>query len=177
MRIKHFILTAVLSGAIALPVAASPAGKWHQQNDGAAKTGDNSPHVRKLFREIRSDADDVLNHTGTLKSLTIQPSAAQLATAHELNRLQADINDMGVKLSQLQAVCNEVTPTQKEAIDRIARNAQLMADNADDAVHFARSHHGDEWNSEFTNYLNNLYGEADGVTKLTERAVRKNGQG
>lgn len=170
MRVKYCILTVSLSCAIGISVAASPARDYHERNN-AFQTGDTSHHIRKLFREIHLDADDALNQTGTLKTLTVEPSAAQFGTADELNRLQVDINDMGVKLCRLEAVRNEATPAQKEAIDGIARNAQLMVDNASDAIQFARAHHGDEWNSEYRNYLNNLYGEADGVTKLTERAV------
>ena len=177
-RLKYLILSSFLSAGIASPVLASSGVNSSSKSQAvAARAGDFPHQANKLLREIRSDAESAMNHAAILKTLTSQPDMTWFSSADELNHLRANINDMSAKLSRLEAIRAEAAPWQGAAIDSVAGMALAIADDANFAVDFANSHQHDLWNQTYIKYVDNIYGDAEGLTKVTAQAVREYRQG
>ena len=62
-------------------------------------------------------------------------------------------------------------PWQQHAIDQIATDARLMADNAQDAIVFGNTKPKDLWLATYQKYLNSLYSEASNLAHSVGKAV------
>ena len=176
--LKYLILSGFLSAGMALPVVASPAVNCTSKSQVAAVERGNFPHqANKLLRDIRSDAESVMKHAATLKSFTGEADMSWFSSADELDHLRTDINNLGAKLCRLEAIRAEAAPWQRRVIDTVTTTARLMADNAEAAIDFANSHPQNLWNPTYRKYVDNIYGEADRLTKVTAHAVREYRQG
>ena len=176
-RIMYLVTTAGLSAALAaFPVTLTAASSTRECVNGkptaASYTWDFHKEADRLFTEIQSDSQQVVNHAAKLQSFSDDYELDWQPNADQLNRLKSEVNDVGQKLCRLETIRRVVAPWQQNAIDQIAPSVQLMADNVQDAIMFGNAHRNDLWNPTFRRYADNIYTEATTLQQSVGDAVQ-----
>lgn len=168
MRIQKIISTGCLMGALAaLPTAAlalTPRKCGAGQPTAASYTWNFQKEASGLLQNVRADAAQAENHAATLQTFALNENISWEAHADELNQLKINANDMGKDLCRLTTIRRVLAPWQQQAVDRIAPQIQLIADNAEDAIHFLNHHQETLWRPDYRQYIGNLHHEASHVS-------------
>jgi hypothetical protein len=177
MRLRTLLWSGCFSAALAVcAVPASAATASHQcvagEPTAASYTWDFKGEANTIFKDIQADAREAQDHAGMLQSLARDPHVTWDAHADELEYLKSDINDIGAKLCRLQTIRRVVAPWQQNVIDQIVTDTQLMADNAQDAIEFGKTHRMELWLATYQKNLNNLEDEATALTHSVGNAVQ-----
>jgi hypothetical protein len=177
MRLRTMLWSGCISAALALyavPASAAPASNQcvAAEPTAASNTWDFKGEANTIFRDIQSDAQEVLYHADMLQSFARDPQLTWDAHADELAYLKGDINDIGARLCRLQTIRRVVAPWQQNAIDRIVTDTQLMADNAQDAIVFGSTHRSELWLATYQKNVNNLEDEATALANSVGNAVQ-----
>ncbi|MGA8235426.1 MAG: hypothetical protein WB918_02830 [Candidatus Sulfotelmatobacter sp.] len=153
-------LGAVTSHACACGKATAASYSWNFRQE-----------ADSIFKDFQADAQQFTSDAATLQSFTDDPNITWQVDVGQLNALKSDVNDMGQKLCRLETIRRVVAPWQQDAIDRIAANLPLMADNTRDAILFVNAHQLDLVNPTYQRYADNLYWEGHGLTRSATDAV------
>jgi hypothetical protein len=123
-----------------VPAAAAarecPAGKVSAES----YTHDFKGEANAIFKDVQNDAQEALYHAGQLEGFAQNGGISWESEAVQLDQVKTDINDIGARLCRLETIRRMVAPWQQGAIDQIAMDARLMADNAQDAILFGGTH-------------------------------------
>ena len=90
------------AGAVHECVSASPTAE--------SETWDFKGEANVIFRDIRSDAEQALNHADQLQSFARDPGMSREAHAGELDALKEEVNDIGAKLCRLETIQRVLEP-------------------------------------------------------------------
>jgi hypothetical protein len=177
MRLRTLLWSGCISAALALcAVPASAATASHQcvaaEPTAASYTWNFKGEANSIFRDIQSDAQEASYHADMLQSIARDPQTTWDAHADELEYLKSDINDIGAKLCRLQTIRRVVVPWQRNVIDQIVDDTQLMADNAQDAIVFGNTHRSELWLATYQKNVNNLEDEATALAHSVGNAVQ-----
>ncbi len=180
MRMKMILWSGCLSAAMALmtlPAGAAENVVAHQKcmtapATAASYTWNFRQEGDHLFQEIQSDARQAASHAAKLESFEDSPTLGWQAHADQLMQLRADVNDMGAKLCRLQTIRRALAPWQQHAVDRMAKNIVLIADNAGDAIQFLNGHHRELWLPTYVKYVTNLYDQSHALSESAGEAVQ-----
>ncbi len=127
--------------------------------------------ANQLIQRIQDQASRAAVHAAKLQSYADSPDLSWQIHAAQLSSLKGEINDMGQELCRLETIRSAVAPWQQQTIKRIATDIVLMADNADDAIHYVTSHQRYLWNPTYQKYTDNLAGLSTNLQTTTGRAV------
>ncbi len=144
MKLNYSALALAVAGALAFPTLSR------------AATPD-SRRAAQLLQAVREDAIDARNHADRIRGYTTNTVLSWDAHAGQLAQIRSDINDIGSKLSALQAIRGDVSPWERDAIDRTAGLVPLLADNAQDALQYVAHNESRFWTPEYRKYADNLY--------------------
>lgn len=159
--VKDLTLCGMAAAGIALLPAIGAAAGSHQW--------DYSREARGLLATLEYDATHVSRNAERLQSLTADPNIGKQAHAKLLNQIRAEVNEMGRKLTRLEAIRNSVAPWEQKAIDQAAPAIRLMADNTQDAMHFLNTNPEETWKPIYGKYVTNLFNEASGLGSTVRR--------
>lgn len=173
MKLRTLFLGSIV--CIVTAAFAAPAVVIHECVPGkptvASYTWDFRGEANTLFQEIQTDADQALNHAAKLQSFADSQNLSWPTHADQLDSLKQVVNDMGKKLCRLEVIRRVTAPWQQAEIDRIAKTVPLMADNIEDAIVFGNGHQMTLWLPTYQRYADNLYGEAQAMTRSVDNAV------
>jgi hypothetical protein len=174
MRIKAMLWGICVSGTMTLFAIPSIAAESHAcvaaEPTAASYTWDFHKEANAIFQNVEEDARKAMDHAANLQSYE-DSNLDWVTYGEQLNRVRAEVNDMGDLLCRLETIRPAVAPWQQKTIDSIASSVRLMADNAQDAIVFGNSHSRELWVPTFQAYVNNLYSEAESLTHSTGTAV------
>ena len=120
---------------------------------------------------MQPDAWQARRHADRLDSFAGKAAPGWQEHAEQIDDVIGDINAMGTQLCRLQTIRNEVSPWQQQAIDQVALDLRLMANNAQNASHFVNTKQDELWVGTYQAYLNNLDHEAAILTRSLGHAV------
>ncbi len=167
MNFNRFVKSGYLIAAmVALPAlsAAAPKECVPAKPTSESYNWNFKGEASRLLNSLQQDSMSAQKHAATLQTFDENPSVDWQIHADQLATIKRDINDMGAKLCRLQEIRRMVAPWQREAIDRVAPNVQLMADNADDALTFLNNNREHLWAPVNRKYADNLYTEAGKIS-------------
>lgn len=171
-RLMTIIGVSAALTAFPLPSGASTASTCaHGKPTAASYNWDFHREANNLFEEIRGDAEQARDYAARLQSYEDEPELDLQAHGDQLTYLKNEVNDMGRKLCRLETIRRGVAPWQQKTIDRIALHLQLMADNTQDAIVFVNSHQSDLFNQTYWRYADNIYSQANDLTRSVGNAV------
>jgi uncharacterized protein YacL (UPF0231 family) len=166
VRIQKILTIGCLTGALAAMPALAMAPK--ECVAGKATAASYTWNFRKeatgLLQDVQSEAAQVRNHAAKIQTFGREYEVSWQAHSNQLSRLKTEVDDMGAKLCRLMMIRRVVAPWQQEAIDRIAPQIQLIADNAQDAIHFVNNHQESLWQPAYQRYVSNLYHESKSLS-------------
>jgi len=176
MRLRALLWSSCISAAMAVSAFAAtsaatrecPAGKVSAES----YTHDFKGEANAVFKDVQNDAQEALYHADQLEGFAQNGNISWESQAVQLDQVKGDINDIGAKLCRLETIRRVVAPWQQGAIDQIAMDARLMADNAQDAILFGGTHQHELWLATYRHNLDNLYNEAKGLTRSADHAVK-----
>ena len=157
MNIRKALKTTTIIGALAFAPMAATAR--------AALVPSNSREASRLLKDMRQDALQVGDRASLLRNFAVSPEVYRDSHAIELRRIRADVNDMGRRLNQLQAMQGTVAPWQQRAIQQAAPLVQFMADNTTDAIKYMNAHQGGFWAASYRQDVHRLDKEAHTLAK------------
>lgn len=168
MTIQKFFATGLCAGVLAaLPavgLAMAPRECVPGHPAAVSDTGNFQNRADSLLQDLQNQATQVRRHAATLRSFARSDEVSWQAHADQLRQVKAEINDMGQKLCRLTANRGRLAPWQQQALDRIAPNVRLAADNAEDAINFLNAHQLSLWEPTYRAYVRNLYRDANQVS-------------
>ena len=178
MRLREKLLRSTCIAAAvavsAIPAAAAVKMAVHECVAGkptaASYTWDFKGEANTIFRDIQAEARDASRPCRSTAEYR-KESRTELANPVINLKIWGDINDIETRLCRLETIRRVVAPWQQREIDRIAVNARLLADNAQDAILFLDAHEDDLWAGTYRHYLDNLYNEARSLTRSVGNAV------
>jgi hypothetical protein len=91
---------------------------------------------------------------------------------NQLEPLRTEVNDIGAMLCRLETIRRVAAPWQQKTIDRISITLHLMANNAEDAIEFGKTHQNELWLGQYQGDINNLYNEARSLTRNAGENLR-----
>ena len=170
MRIRQMISTGCLIGSMAvLPGFASAAEECVAGEPTAASyTWNFQKEATGLIQDLQDQAMKVRDHAARLQSFGYSDELSWQAHADQLSRLKREVNDMGQKLCRLTVIRRELAPWQKQAVNRIAPELQLIADNAQDAITFVNNNQEALWQPTYKRYVDNLYAESNQISNTAD---------
>jgi hypothetical protein len=175
MRFGAMIWTGCLSGALVVFAAPAMAASVREcpvtSPTAESYTHDFKAEANTIFAGVRDDAEQAEIHADTLLGYTNDPDLTWNGHAIQLDSLKDEINDVETQLCRLYTIRRVVGPWQQREIDRIGQTAQLMVDNATDAIHYISSMPQGVLFPRYERNLNNLYQEAKTLTRSTGNAV------
>jgi hypothetical protein len=175
MRLRALIWSMLISAATmaaSTVPAAVPAKGCMAGGPAAASHARSSRHEASvLLRDVQADAQRAVLHASTLQSFEFSPDLHWQTHATELDHLKNEIDGIGASLCQLETLRSTATPWQQHAIDQIAKDTRLMADNDQDAILFLNVRHSGFWRPTYEKYVDNLYSEAESVTHSAGNAL------
>jgi hypothetical protein len=173
MRLNRFLLSCACAFAMSVPAAfaAAPCECVAGTPTAASYTWNFHQEANQLIQGIQDDSTAASMHAAKLDSFADSPGLTWQAHASQLSYLKSEINDMGKKLCRLETIRTAVAPWQRTTIKRIAKDVVLMANNADDAIHYVTSHQRYLWNPTYENYTENLYNLSANLQKTADHAV------
>lgn len=173
MNLKTLLYSICASAAMVLfsmPVGAAVKKDCEAGKPTAASySWDFHSEANKIFADLDSDAQQVLDHAERLQSYS---GLTWQAHADQLEPLRNEVNDMGAMLCRLETIRGAVSPWQQKTIDEIAAILHLMADNTGDAIRFGSTHPDELWVPTYQGNVNNLYNEAQSLTRNVGEAVQ-----
>jgi hypothetical protein len=137
----------------------------------ASDTWDFQGETNAIFKDIQSDAAQVLNSAAKLQSLADDVDLSWDTHALQLDSIRDAVNDMGQRMCRLGSIRRVDAPWQQEEIDRIRVAVQLLADNTGDAILFGSTHPKALWLPAYRKYTLNLFDEAEKLTHSMNTAV------
>ncbi len=176
MRLRTLLWTTCIAGALALSAApANAAAAPHEcvaaEPTAASRTWDFQGEANTIFKDIQSDAQQAATDADSLQSLDRDYMISWESHAEHLDSLRSEINDIGGKLCRLQTIRRMLAPWQQRAVDQIAGEAQLMANNTQDAIVFGGSHRSDLWLATYKSDVTNLANEANALNGVLRNVV------
>ena len=176
MKLRTLLWGGAVSCALAVfavPAVAGVARECEVGKPAAQMSGaDYRTEANCIFRHVEGDADLVQDHVSTLQSFVLDPNMSWQSHAGELEDLKYALNDMQSKIGQLEGICSEVAPWQRNAIDEIAKDGLLLVDNAQDAILWINAGHKLLEVPPYRDYIHNLFTEAQKAKKTASEAVR-----
>ncbi len=118
-----------------------------------------------LLNNIQADADFIKDHSDVLEQTALDGTISWQTDADRLASIRDRVNDMGRKVCRLEQIRRVAAPSQRKAIDRVAVQVRLMADNTEDAINFTRVHEGLFWEPAYRHEVANLYHESSQVER------------
>ncbi len=167
MKLNQFVKSGYLIAAmVALPALAAAAPKECVAGKPTAQsyTWNFDREASRLLSRLEQDSLNARMHAATLQTFDENQQVHWQTHASELMSIKRDINDMGSKLCRLETIRRVVEPWQQQAIDRVAPQIRLMADNEGDALTFLNNNHEYLWAPTYRKYADNLYSEASQVS-------------
>lgn len=166
MRIRSLLVSGFLAGSMAaLPaLAMEPRECAAGKPTAASYTWNFQKEATGLLQDVQTEASQVRQHAANLQTYGRENVVDWQSHADQLDRVRAEVNDMGAKLCRLQEIRRVLAPWQQAAIDRIAPQIRLIADNAKDAIQFANNNQEALWQPVYTKYIANLYHEGQSVS-------------
>ena len=167
MTIQKFFATGLCAGVLAALPAVGLAMAPRQCVTGPAalsNTGNFQNEADTLLQDLQNRASQVQQHAATLRSFARSDEVTWQAHANQLRQVKAEINDMGQKLCRLTSMRRDLAPWQRQAVNRIAPNIRLAADNAEDAINYLNAHQQSLWEPAYRTYVRNLDREATQVS-------------
>jgi hypothetical protein len=169
MQVKSFTRTLSLISALAVApvfaVAASP--KECQPGPPTAESyqWNFQREASQLLQGIQEDAMNAQDHANLLENFDTNLSVSWRSHAGELTAIKHEVNDMGQKLCRLETIRTALAPWQQKAVDRVAPDVRLMADNVQDAILFLNHNQNTLWLPTYRKYAKNLYQEASTLSQ------------
>ena len=176
MRLRTLLWSSCITAALALSTAPANASAAPQEcvatePTAASQTWDFKGEANDIFKDVQSDAQQAATDADYLQSLDRDYLVSWESHAEHLDSLRAEINDIGAKLCRLQTIHRMLAPWQQKAVDQIAGEAQLMANNTQDAIVFGGSHRSDLWLATYKTDVTNLANEANALTRVLRNVV------
>jgi hypothetical protein len=124
-----------------------------------------------LFTNVRDKAVDA----DMAADLLTRENGAEVVDwevqTEQLDQLTTDIDGMGVELCRLEQIRASLAPWQQKAVDRMAAEIRLMADNTDDAIEYGNANHGRLRFGTYKTYVTNLSNEASALARSMRSTV------
>jgi len=158
MRVMRSLRGALIAGAVASCAFALT----------TTTAGNQSREAYRLLKDIRADAQQVAYYSAGLKDMVVHPQMDARIEARQLNRIRYEINDMGRRLQQFDAIQAALPPLERNDVLRVTPLVKHMAGNADAAIGYVNAHPGEVWVRSYLNDVQNLYSEAN----VTARRVK-----
>jgi hypothetical protein len=177
MKTYRLVSGCILSALAVLPVSSAAAVRECivQKATPASYTWNFRQEASNIFKDIRFDAGRAGYHTGRLERTAWGPDSVSWASdVNQFNQIQSAVNDMSRKLCRLETIRRAASPWQQKAIDRIAIDVTLLADNTQDALAFADTHRETLWVPAFRRYVENMSAEARKLNESMQHAVEYN---
>jgi hypothetical protein len=173
MKWNRILLSSACAFVMAVPAAfAAEACKCVPgQPTAESYTWNFHQEANQLIQQIQDESIAAASHATELQSFTDSPGLTWQAHDVQLSYLKSEIDHMGQQLCRLETIRSAVAPWQQRTINRIARDVVLMANNADDAIHYVNSHQGLLWNPTYENNLKNLANVSYNLRSTTSNAV------
>lgn len=179
MKLQQWKFEKVLSGVLsaALVLTGAPLGAATIQECAAGKptsasqTWNFKSEADNLFQQLETRARQTMDRADQLRSMARNPDTDWQIHAGQLQQVKMQVNDTAEKLCRLETIRRVLAPWQQKTVDQIARQVQLMADNAQDAIAFLDANRGQLWSPTYGKYLSNVYNQAQDMTRSTENAV------
>lgn len=175
MKLNQLVSMCAFGALAFLPASAAAAARECivQQPTPASYTWNFQQETNNIFKDVQFDAQQALYNTGRLQRTAWGPDSVSWTTdAVHLNRIGSAVNDMSGKLCRLETIRRAAAPWQQRAIDRIAFDVKLLADNTQDAIAFGSAHRETLWVPAFQKDLDNMYTEAHDLTQSVGYAVQ-----
>ena len=132
--------------------------------------GSQSREANRQLKDMRADAQQVAYYTAGLKDMVVYPEMDARIEARQLNRIRAQINDMGRRIRRFDALQAAVSPQERNDVRGVTPLVQYMADNAGMAIHYVNSHPEQIWVNSYMKNLHNIYAEANAATSRVKNA-------
>jgi hypothetical protein len=175
MQLKTLLLSSCISAALAFAASATAATVPQEcvaaEPTAASQTWDFKGEANNIFKDIQSDAQQAATDADYLQSLDRDPMMSWESHAEHLESLKAEINDIGAKLCRLQTIRRMLAPWQQSAVDQIVGEAQLMANNTQDAIAFGGAHRSELWLGAYRGDVTNLANEANALNRVVRNVV------
>ena len=156
MKIEKWLATVGLTSAMVFTPAIIQAAQSSSSTEAA-----------RLLKEMRQDARSVEYRAHVLETLSFSTETPWEGHAIELRRIKENVDDMGKRLNQLQAMQATAAPSQQQAISRVTPLVQFMAGNTTDAIDYMNKHQGGLWAEPYRQDVNRLRSEAATLIKTT----------
>jgi hypothetical protein len=177
MKINRLIGGCILTALAVLPASSAAAVRECivQKPTPASYTWNFQQEDSIIFKDIRFDAEQAEYHTGRLERTAWGPDSVSWASdVNQFNQIQSAVNDMSRELCRLETIRRAASPWQQKAIDRIATDVTLLADNTQDALAFADTHRETLWVPAFRRYVENMSVESRKLNQSMQHAVEYN---
>jgi hypothetical protein len=172
-RLKHWLVSGcVAAGIAALPGAAAGLRECAGSSATTVSSADSNQQTGVILQQVQADVDRIADEATSLQSYPYDSSLVWESHGQEASRLREAVNNMADNLCQLQAVRQSVTPAQQQAIDTIAANEPLIANNTEDAIAFLNTQPNNLWIPAYQKSMTNLYNEAQAVNHAVKDAMR-----
>ena len=127
-----------------------------------------SQRAFNLLEALREDAQQVGHYASALENLQNAPSAWK-DRARQLERVEAEINEIRKRLCRLGVIQNGIVPAELNAMHHAAPLVQGMTNDIDDAIYYLDTHRGAAWATSYQRYVRNLDTEADTLARAMDR--------
>ena len=122
-----------------------------------------------LLNDMRYDALQVRHHSRLMQQFADHTQFTWDTEGIELQRIKAEVDDMGKRLSRLQQIEGTISPSEQHAVERLAPEVRYMADNTDAAINYRNAHETDFWATSFMQNAKNLNQEAKTASRIIHR--------
>jgi hypothetical protein len=173
MRTNGYLVGCVFAALSIVPAASAAAGECIvQKPTPASYTWNFRQEANNDVKDIQFDAGQARYHAEQLQSMVARPdSVSWVSDVHQLDQIRSAVNDMGQEVCRLETIRRMVAPWQRKTIDSIAREIALLADNTQDAMAFGNSHRETLWVPTYEKYVDNIYTEAQQLSKSVDNAI------
>jgi len=163
----------IVSALTVLPGASAAVRKCVvQKSTPASYTWNFQQEAGQIFKEVRFDAAQARRHAEELKGFAEHADAPGWRTdAEQLNEISSEVDNIGSHICRLEAIRRVTAPWQQKAIDHIAVDLRLLADNTQDAISFGQAHREALWMPTYQEYLDNLYAQSRNLERSVDMAI------
>lgn len=174
MKLRTFCISCV-SAVMALTPAAAMVQPQSGCEAGPPSAASYSWNFKKeangIFQTVANDAQDARTVAARLQAENREGQINWRAQGAKWTQLKSDVNDIGQRVCRLQTIRRVLAPWQQRTVDRIARQARLIADNAQDAMVYGNNHQNRLLSPRFQQYVDTLYTKLANLTDSSQNAV------
>lgn len=118
-----------------------------------------------LFNNLRATAYSAETHATDLETIANTPTTSWESHARNLDYLKEDINTMGAALATLERMRDNLTPAEREEIDRTAPLLRQMASDTSSAIRLIAEVNGDTWRPSYQKSVADLVAASGRLSK------------